>query len=167
MNSDTQNQLESLEKALQDVKSSSKSNEVNVKVKSKGIYDRAGYTQLTSTYEEAIVKHQDYQIRQKYIKAVDRDIKSRKKVRGKFLTFYIWFMSIVTGLIFFVIIDPMQLVRGQASIYANSLKLALVGVFFANLISIALVMVKYSFAPIDNMMEAFEKLSKDHNNKSA
>ena len=167
MNSDNKNQLESLEKALQDVKSSSKFNEVNVKVKSKGIYDRAGYTQLTSTYEEAIVKHQDYQIRQKYIKAVDRDIKSRKKVRGKFLTFYIWFMSIVTGLIFFVIIDPVQLFRGQASIYANSLKLALVGVFFANLISIALVMVKYSFAPIDNMMEAFEKLSKDHNNKSA
>ena len=174
MNSDTQNQLESLEKALQDVKSSSKSNEVNIKVKSKGIYDRAGCTQLTSTYEEAIVKHeetivkhQDYQIRQKYIKAVDRDIKSRKKVRGKFLTFYIWFMSIVTALIFFVIIDPVQLVRGQASIYANSLKLALVGVFFANLISIALLMVKYSFAPMDNMREAFEKLSKDHNNKSA
>lgn len=167
MNSDTQNQLESLEKALQDVKSSSKSNEVNIKVKSKSIYDRAGCKQLTSTSEEAIVKHQDYQIRQKYIKAVDRDIKSRKKVRGKFLTFYIWFMSIVTVLIFFVIIDPVQLVRDQASIYANSLKLALAGVFFANLISIALVMVKYSFAPIDNMMEAFEKLSKDHNNKSA
>ena len=31
-------------------------------------------------------------------------------------------MSIVTGLIFFVIIDPVQLARGKPSIYANSLK---------------------------------------------
>lgn len=168
--SNNKGQLESLEKALQDVKSTSEFNKINIKFKSNNsLYNRAGYTQLTSTSEEAIVKHQDYQIRQKYIKAVDKDIKSRKKVRGKFLTFYIWFMSIVTGLIFFVIIDPVQLARGKPSIYANSLKLALVGVFFANLISIALIMVKYSFAPIDNMMNAFEKLSKDHNenNKSA
>lgn len=164
MNNDDKSQIESLEKALQGFESSNKLKRVKIKLKSNSdIYDRANYTQLTSTSEEAIVKHQDYEIRQKYIKAIDKDIKSRKKVRRKFLNFYIWFMSIVTGLIFFVIIDPISLSKGQTSIYSNSLKLALVGVFFANLISIALVMVRYSFAPIDNMMEAFEKLSKDHN----
>ena len=68
-------------------------------------------------------------------------------------------MSIVTILIFLVIIDPVGLVKGK-SIYDNSLKLSLVGVFFANLISIALIMVKYSFAPIDNILEAFERLNK-------
>lgn len=170
MNND-KNQIESLDQALNDVEASGKFSRTNIHLeKAADVYNRASYTLLSSTSEEAIVNHQDYEIRQKYIKAVDRDIKSRKKVRGKFLNFYIWFMSIVTGLIFFVIIDPIQLIRNQASIYSNSLKLALVGVFFANLISIALVMVKYSFAPIDNMMEAFEKLSKDHsenNNKSA
>ena len=94
---------------------------------------------------------------EKYIEAVDKDFESRKKVRGRFLTFYIWFMSIVTILL--VIIDPVGLVKGK-SIYDNSLKLSLVGVFFANLISIALIMVKYSFAPIDNILEAFERLNK-------
>lgn len=105
---------------------------------------------------EAAVRHH---MEQKYIEAVDKDFESRKKVRGRFLTFYIWFMSIVTILIFLVIIDPVGLVKGK-SIYDNSLKLSLVGVFFANLISIALIMVKYSFAPIDNILEAFERLNK-------
>ena len=58
-----------------------------------------------------------------------------------------------------MIIDPIGLVKGQ-SIYGDDLKLALVGVFFANLISIALIMVKYSFAPIDNILKAFERLNK-------
>ena len=105
---------------------------------------------------EAAVRHH---MEEKYIEAVDKDFESRKKVRGRFLTFYIWFMSIVTILIFLVIIDPVGLVKGK-SIYDNSLKLSLVGVFFANLISIALIMVKYSFAPIDNILEAFERLNK-------
>lgn len=105
---------------------------------------------------EAAVRHH---MEEKYIDAVDKDFESRKKVRGRFLTFYIWFMSIVTILIFLVIIDPVGLIKGK-SIYDNSLKLSLVGVFFANLISIALIMVKYSFAPIDNILEAFERLNK-------
>lgn len=105
---------------------------------------------------EAAVRHH---MEEKYIEAVDKDFESRKKVRGRFLTFYIWFMSIVTILIFLVIIDPVGLIKGK-SIYDNSLKLSLVGVFFANLISIALIMVKYSFAPIDNILEAFERLNK-------
>ena len=105
---------------------------------------------------EAAVRHH---MEEKYIEAVDKDFESRKKVRGRFLTFYIWFMSIVTILLFLVIIDPVGLVKGK-SIYDNSLKLSLVGVFFANLISIALIMVKYSFAPIDNILEAFERLNK-------
>lgn len=107
-------------------------------------------------HEEDIARHR---MEEEYIAAVKKDFKSRKKVRGKFLNFYIWFMSIVTALIFFVIIDPIGLVKGQ-SIYGDDLKLALVGVFFANLISIALIMVKYSFAPIDNILKAFERLNK-------
>lgn len=105
---------------------------------------------------EAAVRHH---MEEKYIEAVDKDFESRKKVRGRFLTFYIWFMSIVTILIFLVIIDPVGLIKGK-SIYGNSLKLSLVGVFFANLISIALIMVKYSFAPIDNILKSFEHLNK-------
>ena len=60
---------------------------------------------------------------------------------------------------FFVIIDPVGLIKGK-SIYGNDLKMALVGVFFANLISIALIMVRYSFAPIDNILKSFEHLNK-------
>lgn len=156
-----QTKLESLEKALDQISTEETAKSTDI---SNNSYSRAEDTRLMNTAEEA-VKHQDYEIRQKYIKAVDKDIKSRKKVRSTFLTFYMWFISVVTGLIFLVIIDPIQLCRGQDSMYSNSLKLSLVGVFFANLISIALVMVKYSFAPIDNVMEAFEKLS-EHNNRN-
>lgn len=110
---------------------------------------------LQENAEDAVRHHME----EKYIEAVDKDFESRKKVRGKFLTFYMWFMSIVTILIFLVIIDPVGLIKGK-SIYDNSLKLSLVGVFFANLISIALIMVKYSFAPIDNILKSFEHLNK-------
>lgn len=110
---------------------------------------------LQEKAEDAVRHHME----EKYIEAVDKDFESRKKVRGKFLTFYMWFMSIVTILIFLVIIDPVGLIKGK-SIYDNSLKLSLVGVFFANLISIALIMVKYSFAPIDNILKSFEHLNK-------
>lgn len=110
---------------------------------------------LQENAEDAVRHHME----EKYIEAVDKDFESRKKVRGRFLTFYIWFMSIVTILIFLVIIDPVGLIKGK-SIYDNSLKLSLVGVFFANLISIALIMVKYSFAPIDNILKSFEHLNK-------
>lgn len=114
---------------------------------------------LQENAEDALEKYQRYHMEEKYIEAVEKDFESRKKVRGRFLTFYIWFMSIVTVLIFFVIIDPVGLITGK-SIYGDDLKLSLVGVFFANLISIALIMVKYSFAPIDNILKAFERLNK-------
>lgn len=77
-----QTKLESLEKALDQI-----STEETVKATdiSNNSYSRAEDTRLMNTAEEA-VKHQDYEIRQKYIKAVDKDIKSRKKVRATFLT---------------------------------------------------------------------------------
>lgn len=110
---------------------------------------------LQENAEDAVRHHME----EKYIEAVDKDFKSRKKVRKKFLRFYMWFISIVTLLMFFVIIDPVGLIKGK-SIYGNDLKMALVGVFFANLISIALIMVRYSFAPIDNILKSFEHLNK-------
>ena len=60
---------------------------------------------LQENAEDALEKYQRYHMEEKYIEAVEKDFESRKKVRGRFLTFYIWFMSIVTVLIFFVIID--------------------------------------------------------------
>lgn len=51
---------------------------------------------LQENAEDAVRHHME----EKYIEAVDKDFESRKKVRGKFLTFYMWFMSIVTILIF-------------------------------------------------------------------
>lgn len=164
---DNDDSLKNLSDALKKLSGTGEIVSSKEKRKVKSSYRKAKTTTLVNTYSEATVLYQDYKIRQKYIKAVDKDIKSRKKVRKKFLNFYIWFMSIVTGLIFFVIIDPIELVREKPSLYSNSLKLALIGVFFANLISIALVMVKYSFASIDNMMDAFEKLSKDYSNRKS
>lgn len=147
---DDQQQFQEFQKALESLEKQGKVPEENPKnandVENIPLQENA----------EAAVRHH---MEEKYIEAVDKDFESRKKVRGRFLTFYIWFMSIVTILIFLVIIDPVGLVKGK-SIYDNSLKLSLVGVFFANLISIALIMVKYSFAPIDNILEAFERLNK-------
>lgn len=147
---DDQQQFQEIQKALESLEKQGNIPEENQKdandVKNIPLQENA----------EAAVRHH---MEEKYIEAVDKDFESRKRVRGRFLTFYIWFMSLVTILIFLVIIDPVGLVKGK-SIYDISLKLSLVGVFFANLISIALIMVKYSFAPIDNILEAFERLNK-------
>lgn len=110
-----------------------------------------------STITDAI-DNQDFELRAEYINAVSKDIESRKKVRGKLLNFYIWFTVIVTICIFIIVIDPITLYRGKNSFYPVSLKLTLCGAFFANLISIIMLMIRYSFAPIDNIMEEFKDL---------
>lgn len=147
---DDQQQFQEFQKALDSLKKQKNTPEEN----QENINDVEKIS-LQENAEDAVRHHME----EKYIEAVDKDFESRKKVRGKFLTFYMWFMSIVTILIFVVIIDPVGLIKGK-SIYDNSLKLSLVGVFFANLISIALIMVKYSFAPIDNILKSFEHLNK-------
>lgn len=107
---------------------------------------------------EAAIANQDVKLREKYIKAVSRDIKSRSKVRRRLLNFYIWFTVGITVCIFWVVIDPIRLLSGRNSFYPISLKLLLCGAFFANLISTIVLMVRYSFAPIDNVMRAFREL---------
>lgn len=112
-----------------------------------------------STIQEAI-SSQNFELREKYILAVSKDIKSRKRVRGRLLSFYIWFTIIVTACIFFVVVDPVRLLSGRPSFYPLSLKILLCGTFFANMISIIVLMIKYFFAPIDNFMNAFRDLGK-------
>lgn len=113
-----------------------------------------------STYRtlQQAISGQDFELRDKYIHAVSKDIKSRKKVRRRLLTFYIWFTIVVTACIFFIVIDPVRLLSGKNSFYPLSLKILLCGTFFANIISIIVLMIKYSFAPIDNFMDAFKDL---------
>lgn len=158
-----------LVKSLEDsLKTLTNEKTTTIEKKGKNYDEKIQQKTLYETEEEAIrqkVLDQDYKIREKYINAVEKDIESKTRIRKIFLIFYLIFISVVTFLIFFVIIDPVTLFRGKDYTYQNSLKLALVGVFFANLISIALVMVKYSFAPIDNVIKAFEKLSKDNGNE--
>lgn len=124
-----------------------------MKVESEDVSSMSTY----DTPEEAIA-NQDVQLRAKYIEAVSRDIASRRKVRRTLLNFYIWFTVVITACIFWVVIDPVRLFNGQASFYPLSLKLLLCGAFFANLLSIIILMVRYSFAPIDNFMRAFREL---------
>ncbi|WP_324285480.1 hypothetical protein UHV16_12755 [Lactiplantibacillus plantarum] len=110
------------------------------------------------------IDNQDFELRSKYIDAVSKDIESRKKVRGRLLTFYICFTIVVTIGIFFIVIDPFSLLKGTHSFYPVSLKLLLCGAFFANLISIIVLMIRYSFAPIDNIMEEFKDLGNGSKN---
>lgn len=160
-NDDVQSKLR---KAVKSVDSLSHTKKFSIREMHSPLSNKISETKLSNTSEEALT-YQDIEIRGKYIDAVQKDIDSRKKVRMIFLNFYLVFVSIVTLFIFFVIIDPVQLWRDQDTFYPIPLKLTLVGTFFANLISIALIMVKYSFASVDNIISAFEHLSRKKKKK--
>jgi hypothetical protein len=70
----------------------------------------------------------------------------------------VWFLSIVTAAVFFVVIDPIAIWRNQSSMYPNGVKYALCGAFFVNLLSIVLVMVRYSFTHVDKEMFEFKSV---------
>ncbi|GEM_PF-6458096 len=109
----------------------------------------------------AALGNQDIEVRNAYIGAITEDIKSKAKVRRALLWFYLVFTSLVTIGIFWVIVDPITLMRDETPFYQLNLKLALSGAFFANVISIIILMIRYSFAPVDNMISAFKDLSKN------
>lgn len=109
----------------------------------------------------AALGNQDVKVREAYITAIIDDIKSKGKVRRTLLWFYLLFTTLVTIGIFWVVVDPISLTRDEDSFYQLGLKLALSGAFFANVISIIILMIRYSFAPVDNIISAFKDLSQN------
>ena len=78
--------------------------------------------------------------------ALEEDISSRKRVRKCLLEFYIAFTSVVTLSTFWVIIDPVSVVRDRQSYYPLSLKITLATTFLVNVLAIIIIMVKYAFS---------------------
>lgn len=116
-----------------------------------------------STVTEAL-DSQNIELRNEYIKAVKKDIESRSRVRKRILTFYIWYIIIVTLLVFFILIDPVSLLsENKKPFFPLGLKYTLCGAFFVNLISLILAFTRYSLAPIDNIMNEFKDLYRNHN----
>lgn len=67
--------------------------------------------------------------------------RSKSHMKHQLLKYFMWFFSIVTFLLFFVVIDPLH--WG----YSDTLKLALIGGFFTNLIALFIIIFKYVFSP--------------------
>ena len=90
--------------------------------------------------------YQDIEFRNKIMGALEEDISSRKRVRKCLLEFYIAFTSVVTLSTFWVIIDPVSVVRDRQSYYPLSLKITLATTFLVNVLAIIIIMVKYAFS---------------------
>lgn len=94
---------------------------------------------------------QDVNIRDQYLKAISDYVSFDKKTKKWLVLFYIFFIFFLTAFICFIIACPS---------YPLELKKILCGAFFANIVSVLIIMVKSSFSPIDkNIMSSFEHLS--------
>lgn len=94
---------------------------------------------------------QDVDIRDQYLKAISDYVSFDKNTKKWLVIFYIIFISLLTTFICVIIALPY---------YPLELKKILCGAFFANVISVLIIMVRSSFSPIDkNIMKAFEDLS--------
>jgi len=88
-----------------------------------------------------------------------KENQDKNQMKHSLLKYFMRFFSIVTSLIFFVVIDPMQLG------YSDSLKIALIGGFFTNLIALFIIIFKYVFSPSKEAWE-FWKSVRDGVNKN-
>lgn len=94
---------------------------------------------------------QDVDIRDQYLKAISDYVSFDKNTKKWLVIFYIIFISLLTTFICVIIALPY---------YPLELKKILCGAFFANVLSVLIIMVRSSFSPIDkNIMKAFEDLS--------
>lgn len=110
-------------------------------------------------------QRQSIEIRDSYHGAIQESIKFQSSLRKKLSTFFIVYISIVTIVILLIIVDPIALIRNVPSYYSNEVKLMLLGAFFANIISVLVIMVKYSFEPSDKFIEAINKIGHQENEK--
>ncbi|GAA6113982.1 hypothetical protein [Apilactobacillus apinorum] len=110
-------------------------------------------------------QRQSIEIRDSYHGAIQESIKFQSSLRKKLSTFFIVYISIVTIVILLIIVDPIALIRNVPSYYSNEVKLMLLGAFFANIISVLVIMVKYSFEPSDKFIEAINKIGNQENEK--
>lgn len=104
---------------------------------------------------------QSISFREEIIVAISEDIAGKAAIRKRFSTFYIWFLTCVTMLIFYIIIDPINMLSKQSSFYSDTLKIALVGTFFATLLSAFMAMVKYGFTAEKQMIELFDLIGNE------
>ncbi|GLB47269.1 hypothetical protein WR164_12480 [Philodulcilactobacillus myokoensis] len=100
---------------------------------------------------------QDIGLREDYRKTIKKNIKYQRKLRKRLANFFMWYMSIITCVIFYIIIDPFH----HPSIYQVSLKETLLGVFFVNILSILIIMVRYSFQSSDKIMRQFNIIGRN------
>lgn len=110
----------------------------------------------------ALRNQQSLSFREKIILAMNEDIESKASIRKHFSSFYILFLTVVTTLIFYVIIDPSSLLLGRAGFYSDTLKITLVGTFFATLFSAFFSMVRYGFTAKKQMIELFALIGKEN-----
>lgn len=120
--------------------------------------------ETTNSISELYQK-QNIVIRDSYHVAIQQSIKFQSSLREKLSNFFIVYISVVTIVILFIIIDPIAIFRNVPSLYSNEVKLMLLGAFFANIISVLVIMVKYSFAPSDKFIEAINKIGNQENEK--
>lgn len=115
---------------------------------------------ISETFQRQIID-----IRDSYHGAIQESIKFQSSLRKKLSIFFIVYISIVTIVILLIIVDPIALIRNVPSYYSNEVKLMLLGAFFANIISVLVIMVKYSFEPSDKFIEAINKIGHQENEK--
>ncbi|CAI2613468.1 hypothetical protein AKUH3B101J_09160 [Apilactobacillus kunkeei] len=115
---------------------------------------------ISETFQRQIID-----IRDSYHGAIQESIKFQSSLRKKLSIFFIVYISIVTIVILLIIVDPIALIRNVTSYYSNEVKLMLLGAFFANIISVLVIMVKYSFEPSDKFIEAINKIGHQENEK--
>lgn len=147
-----------LEQTLKKIKISSAT---DITVKKQGNSEETDIRNV-STYDdtEAALRSQDVKFRDKVLEIIDNDVKSRKELRNKLLTFYIWFISLVTIATFWILIDPPAVFRNRNSYYPLSLKITMATTFLINLIAILVIMVKYAFtSSMENMtLKLFDEI---------
>lgn len=95
-------------------------------------------------------RFQDVTLRNKFIKAINDIINSQKHLRVGLSIFYTLYLSVVTVFIFYIL-------KGN---YPLVLKKLLIGAFFFNLLSILVIMFKYSFVPIKTIVKLFKSIKK-------
>lgn len=112
----------------------------------------------TNNSVSEVFQRQNIEIRDSYHDAIQQSIKFQSSLRKQLSFFFIGYISIVTLIIFFIIIDPVALYRKVNSYYSDGIKLMLLGAFFANIVSVLVIIVKYSFEPSDKFIEAINKI---------
>lgn len=108
---------------------------------------------------------QNISFREKIILAINEDIESKAAIRKRFSSFYILFLTVVTSLIFYVIIDPINMLLGRTSFYSDIVKITLVGTFFATLFSVFFSMVKYGFTAEKQIIELFDLIGNENSGR--